>query len=52
MVSDELREKAIQIMKDEGSFKKFKRLMNKGKTNAMVEMVEDIIKRYDLKEGD
>ena len=47
-VSDELRDRAIQIMKTEGSFSKFKRFLQKGKQEQAIEMVEYIIARHNL----
>ena len=51
-MNEKLKNKAISIMKEEDSFRKFKRYMRKGKAEQMTIMMEDIIERYDLKDDE
>lgn len=48
IITKELENKAIGIMKKEKSFGKFKRLALKGQIEKLNEMMEDIIVRHNL----
>lgn len=43
---DKRRERLVKILKDEGNYRKYVRLLKKGNTQEAVAMTEDIIERY------
>lgn len=51
-VTDELRDKAIEILKEEGTYKDFIKFVKRGKQNKAMKIMLDVIERHDLNKGD